>query len=101
MALAISVAVPPENKPTPEVSLINMADVFLKEDLEKVASCSIQRNHHLPNERHFKYPIQVPCQMDRMGVGAGRRRMGRRPIKKLKCPDFTTVKSKRSVVRSL
>ena len=35
MALAISVAVPPENKLKPEVSLINMTDVFLKEDFQR------------------------------------------------------------------
>ena len=44
-----------------------MLDVFLKEDLYQRRW--LQRNHHLPNDCHFEYSIQIPCQMDRMRAG--------------------------------
>ena len=52
MALAISVAVPAENKPKPEVSLINMADVFLKEDFQR-------RWLHVRSEEITTFPISA------------------------------------------
>ena len=88
----VSVAVPPENKPKPEISLINMADVFLREDFQR-------RWLHVRSKETTTFPTSAILNTPYKYLAKwikwewGEKNNEERPIKKLKCPDFTTVKS--------
>ena len=100
MALAISVAVPAENKPKPDVSLINMADVFLKEDFQR-------RWLHVRSKEATTFPtnaiLNTPYKYLAQWIEWEweEKKNGEKTNKELKCPDFTTVNSYKSVVSSL